>query len=235
MPFTLAHPAAILPFARTNLPTSALVTGAMAPDLFHFTGIPDTGFTHTFPGLILTIPIALTMAAIWHQYAQHAALAISTREFKKTKFPKLIPATAAAAAGITTHVVWDAFTHGHGFVVARIPMLRRQIWPDMPLFFFLQVAFSFIGAALLLHHLTKNSRTLPRKPPTKPLAAIVLTCTTAFAWIAATQATAARPDLAAEVAVVRGAVGATSGFATGLIICGLVLRRGSFRSVTQRP
>ncbi|CRK62213.1 conserved membrane-spanning protein [Alloactinosynnema sp. L-07] len=234
MPFTLAHPAAVLPFFRTRLPTSALVAGALAPDLLQFAGLSrlDTGFTHTIPGFILTIPLALILTAVWHHCAQEAALALSPRRFARAPLPKPIPAIAAAALGISTHLVWDAFTHSHGFVVERIPMFRRFVWPDMPLFFFLQVAFSFVGVGVLLVHVVRRCRRLPRKRPTLSVAAVVLIAAGVFAVIAAVDAMAvARPDLRAEVGFVRGAVGATSGFATGMIVCGLLLRRGSFRSV----
>ena len=35
MPFTLAHPAAVLPLCRRPLVASALVAGAVAPDLLY--------------------------------------------------------------------------------------------------------------------------------------------------------------------------------------------------------
>jgi len=43
MPFTLAHPAAVLPLFRGPLVPAALVVGAVAPDLPYFlraTGVP---------------------------------------------------------------------------------------------------------------------------------------------------------------------------------------------------
>ncbi|MEI5672079.1 MULTISPECIES: DUF4184 family protein [unclassified Nocardioides] len=36
MPFTLVHPAAVLPLVRTPLVPSALVLGSVAPDLPYF-------------------------------------------------------------------------------------------------------------------------------------------------------------------------------------------------------
>lgn len=56
---------------------------------------------------------------------------------------------ASAAVGILTHLVWDDFTHGHGYFVERVPLLRRHIWPDMPIFFFLQVTCGVVGLAMI--------------------------------------------------------------------------------------
>ncbi|HVK23906.1 MAG TPA: DUF4184 family protein [Actinokineospora sp.] len=234
MPFTVAHPAAVLPFLGTRLPASALVAGTLAPDFPHFVGLRglDNGFTHTIPGFEFTVPIALLMSVIWHTCAQDAALAISPREFARQPLPQPIPAIAGAIVGISSHLIWDAFTHGDGYFVERLPMLRRFVWPDMPLFFFLQVACSFIGVALLLAHVVHRYRRLPRKTPKLTVAAFVLVAAAVCAWIAAVDGMAdARPDLRVEIGFVRAAVGATSGFTTAMIILGLFLRRGRFRSV----
>ncbi|WP_217617334.1 DUF4184 family protein, partial [Cellulomonas sp. GbtcB1] len=40
MPFTLAHPAAVLPFARPPFVPAALGAGALAPDVPYFLPLP---------------------------------------------------------------------------------------------------------------------------------------------------------------------------------------------------
>ena len=40
MPITFAHPAAVLPLARTGLPLTALAIGSMVPDLPMFVRLP---------------------------------------------------------------------------------------------------------------------------------------------------------------------------------------------------
>ena len=52
MPFTLAHPAAVLPFARTKLVFSALIAGALAPDVGYFLTLyrPDAPRVIRSPG-----------------------------------------------------------------------------------------------------------------------------------------------------------------------------------------
>jgi hypothetical protein len=61
VPFTLAHPAAVLPLRRYRLPLSALVIGIMAPDFEYFLGLAQLGRSaHTFPGILtLSLPAAL--------------------------------------------------------------------------------------------------------------------------------------------------------------------------------
>ncbi|MEU4115258.1 DUF4184 family protein [Kitasatospora sp. NPDC028055] len=77
MPFTLSHPAAVLPLLRTPFSRAALVAGAVAPDLPYFlvaTGLPvsaqswyepfaNATTTHTLPGA-LTVGLPYTLA-LW--------------------------------------------------------------------------------------------------------------------------------------------------------------------------
>lgn len=51
MPFTLAHPAAVLPFWRSRLHFPALLLGSVAPDFGYFlAGRPVSGAGHTLWG-----------------------------------------------------------------------------------------------------------------------------------------------------------------------------------------
>src|SRR5581483_12465816 len=50
VPFTLAHPAAVLPLRRRGLVFSALVVGSMAPDFEYFFGLKRP-ISHTMPGI----------------------------------------------------------------------------------------------------------------------------------------------------------------------------------------
>jgi hypothetical protein len=89
MPFTLAHPAVVVPLARRWpdwLPLSALVMGALAPDLIFLCSLPyvppdrsettvaflglfpiDQQYGHAWPGLLrVSFPTALAMLALYH-------------------------------------------------------------------------------------------------------------------------------------------------------------------------
>lgn len=73
MPFTLAHPAAVLPLvrhgrARGKLVGSALVLGAMAPDVPYFAGAFALGDLAHAWAAVPTLDLAITvgLAGVWH-------------------------------------------------------------------------------------------------------------------------------------------------------------------------
>jgi len=77
VPFTLAHPVAVLPFARRPLVPAALVAGALAPDVPYFLPLPRSAgswyeplvnatTTHAWPGaLTVAVPTAAVLATLW--------------------------------------------------------------------------------------------------------------------------------------------------------------------------
>ena len=66
MPFTLSHPAVVLPFARWKLILSALVIGSMTPDFEYFIDIVtdhDVQIGHSISGIFLfCIPVGLLVS-----------------------------------------------------------------------------------------------------------------------------------------------------------------------------
>jgi len=65
LPFTLAHPAAVLPLRRTGLVFSALVVGSMAPDFPYFLSVSDAiRWGHSTRGVFLfCLPFGLLVRA----------------------------------------------------------------------------------------------------------------------------------------------------------------------------
>ena len=51
MPYPFAHPAAVLPLARFGVP-SALVIGALSPDLWYLLPLIDRAQTHALSGVL---------------------------------------------------------------------------------------------------------------------------------------------------------------------------------------
>ncbi|MFJ6770406.1 DUF4184 family protein [Kitasatospora sp. NPDC091257] len=144
MPFTLSHPAAVLPLMRRPFSRTALVAGAVAPDLPYFlvsTGLPvsaqswyepfaNATTTHGVSGVVsVTLPYALLLWALLRAARRPLAFLL----------PSSVPWAPSGAAGppvrragwivlsalvgIASHLVWDAFTHVDGFVVTRTPWL----------------------------------------------------------------------------------------------------------------
>lgn len=160
MPFTLSHPAAVLPLRiRTPaLPFTALVIGSMTPDAEYY--LPFEPFprrlTHAFSG-VLTVDLVLGLAVLVAvQLVLAAPLAAllprawgeRVRSWGRTGVPRSVAAAALTIAalvlGAATHVLWDAFTHINGQVVEHVPALRRQVG-RYPVFQWLQLLSSVFG------------------------------------------------------------------------------------------
>ena len=140
MPFTLAHPAAVLPLRGVwRLRMAPLIVGAMAPD------VPDylpgglgryVAVTHRFAHS-LTIDLLLG-------YLVLAALFVLQRPLTALLLPRaralclcaLAPfgrasewalAAPAIVLGIWSHLLWDSFTHPEGWMVQRIAALNAPL------------------------------------------------------------------------------------------------------------
>src|SRR5437879_5082045 len=106
MPFTfLAHQAAVLPLkiARPAWFCGwALVFGSMAPDFEYFArGEPWSTIGHTLAGqFTLCLPATLLLVLF----------------FRRAVTWRSVP---SALLGSGSHVLWDGFTHEHGFVAER--------------------------------------------------------------------------------------------------------------------
>jgi hypothetical protein len=117
-----------------------LVAGSLAPDLTYFLpervtrALPNC---HQLPGAITVAPIAafLSLAAacllngpltslLWGRHRSAVSSALGA--FGRTRADWLA-AIPAVALGITLHLVWDAFTHPHGWPVQHWPLLRVSL------------------------------------------------------------------------------------------------------------
>src|SRR5208282_3822629 len=122
MPFTLAHPAAALPFRKTGLVISAVVVGSMAPDFEYFLRLSPQGrYFHSLPGLIIyTLPVALAVLWLFHRSVKFAVLRLlpnrirmrlSCTEFSFGNSRRFALLVLSVSVGALTHVIWDSFTH----------------------------------------------------------------------------------------------------------------------------
>lgn len=121
MPFTLSHPALVLPLRRTGLPMAALVCGSMAPDLHMILpGVSDTA-THSWKGVAtIDLALALALTAAWVAVLGPTCRAAAPRWVLERLLPAprygwgtWALAVVAAVVGAATHVAWDTFTHAH--------------------------------------------------------------------------------------------------------------------------
>ncbi len=169
MPFTLSHPAAVLPLARRPLVASALVAGSVAPDVFWFVPrLPGIGLTktHEFASVLWLDPLlALVILAVFHGFLKRPLLALAPRSLAARvprhfswKRPGWI--ALSLVLGAATHVGWDAFTHESG----GFPFLRIPLVTGVDVGRLIQLVSTIAGAGVLARWLRNWYRTAPAAP-----------------------------------------------------------------------
>ncbi len=118
MPFTAIHPAATLPFfpfSRSRGWRTALVLGALTPDLIR--AFPGVGrqFSHSIPGVVLlAAPFAMLLTPIVSRWLVPRFARLpgceSLARTAPSSFPWLLTILGALIGG-GTHLIWDLFTH----------------------------------------------------------------------------------------------------------------------------
>jgi len=143
MPFTLAHPAAALPFRKTRLVLSAVIVGSMAPDFEYFLRLAPQGrYSHSLPGLFLrALPVALAVLWLFHRRARFAIVRLLPNcvqqrlvcsDFSFGNLRRFALLALSVMVGAFTHVLWDSFTHRRSWIVRHWPLLQREVvisWP----------------------------------------------------------------------------------------------------------
>ncbi|WP_299959980.1 DUF4184 family protein [uncultured Modestobacter sp.] len=166
MPFTLAHPAVVLPLLRTPLVPSALVAGALAPDLPYYVSLQWLGgdynltLTHELSSVLWLDPlIGAVLLATFQLLLKRPVLALlppsaagraapAARGFRWRRPAALGLIAVSLVIGAATHLVWDELTRAPG-----APWALR-----------LEVAFSVLGGAALLGWLVRWWRATPPQP-----------------------------------------------------------------------
>ncbi len=141
MPWTLSHPAILLPLRRFTprpLDFTALVIGSMTPDFGYYIGRFDLAtFAHTLPGsLIACLPVGMLLLLLFYLVCRPVCHALPSPHRQNLrplcpKFPNNLMQWAmiliSLLLGAWTHNFWDAFTHQHGWFVDRIPWLQQPV------------------------------------------------------------------------------------------------------------
>lgn len=190
MPFTISHAAIVVPFYNTSrqyLSATGLIIGSMVPDFLYFIFLnPYFNSGHLWWGIfVYDIPLALLLAYLYHNVIKPVLLPYLPnwaggrlqlfRSFNWNSYFRqhYIVVITSFIIGILTHFFLDAFTHGEGAFVTRIPFLQRDIQVlhhPMKMWYLMQYLSSVAGLLLLFYFflkipLVKNSRTVgpPRK------------------------------------------------------------------------
>ena len=162
MPNPIAHPAASIPFAKAGLVFSALVVGSISPDFGYLVPIATPFFMYTIPGLFLfDVPVGLVLLWLFHALAKWPLLSLlpislQRRLFKHAQgftfgpLKRFLLILLSLLVGSITHIVWDSFTHGHGWTVQHFPVFYIPIG-GMPLYTILQNGSTIIGIGILTY------------------------------------------------------------------------------------
>ena len=181
MPFTLAHPAIILPLTRIPkyFNPTALVIGSLAPDFEYFFRFEATStISHSILGiLVFNLPLVFLLSYIFHfvikkPFLQHLPSPFdkyyshySQTTFSLNSFKKSLVFIISAIIGSASHVLWDNFTHIHGYFVELIPSLQNEVMSGWQLYKLLQHGSTIIGLVMVsLFCLSKRRVTTNFKP-----------------------------------------------------------------------
>lgn len=165
MPFTPSHAVVALPFLRTPLVPGAIAVGAMAPDLPLFMrGTPlSYAVTHDPRWVALTALVALGLLLLWRCLLRPTAREL-TPEPVAVRLPEQWDAppsagwretfagswrggallAASLVIGVSSHILWDVFTHEGRFGSTVIPVLDAD-WGPVPGYTWLQHGSSVLG------------------------------------------------------------------------------------------
>jgi hypothetical protein len=142
VPFTLAHPAAILPLRHLRyLRTAPLIIGAIAPDLPSYGPMRYTGYllheTHRLRGSwSIDLPLGFAVLLLVFVLRRPLTVLLPARS-RGLCLQALAPyaqrplewllALPAILIGVWTHLLWDSLTHSDGWMVRRIEVLSRVV------------------------------------------------------------------------------------------------------------
>ena len=164
MPFTLSHPAILLPFLKNKkLSATALIIGSMSPDFEYFFRMKmQSEISHTFWGIFLIdFPLGFIVMFAFHEiikkpFIENAPLFFQKRlavlkdsnwiDYFKNNFLTVV---ISFFLGAVSHIFWDSMTHWDGYLVQRVSFLNLELF-SIPLYKIAQHLSSIIGLAYIL-------------------------------------------------------------------------------------
>ena len=143
MPFTFAHPAAILPLRRycpslLNFP--ALFIGSMTPDAgYYLHNWQWAMLGHSFVGsLTFDVPAGLAFLGVFYLCLRpisalvpppHRQIILSWLPSRKLPGAfQILVAICSIVLGSWTHIIWDGFTHTNGWCVRNLAALTPTVF-----------------------------------------------------------------------------------------------------------
>lgn len=164
MPFTFAHPLAVVPFLkRKYFSATGLLVGSIAPDFESFMRMRSSSeHSHTIGGLFyFDLPLGILIALFFHVVMKDVLLDNSPSFVRQRlvvlRYFDFIPYLRnnfliffySVLLGSVSHLLWDSFTHGGAFMPSLIPFINETIVPfrgaRYPMWYTLQHISSAIG------------------------------------------------------------------------------------------
>lgn len=181
MPFTISHPAVVLPLKQVfprYFSLTGLMAGAISPDLLYFL-ILDTayrGISHSWQGLFMfCLPAGIIFSFAFHKLFKYRAIlnlprpidlflsGLALKRFSVKGLRQWLILAYSVLIGALSHFLWDSFTHAEGEIARMIPFLLEKstiLGITRQNCTFLQHFSTFVGGILILIFLFK-SRLLP--------------------------------------------------------------------------
>lgn len=169
MPFTFSHPAIVLPLAylpRQWFSLTGLIIGSLTPDFEYFLRMNvKSNYSHTIEGLFwFDLPLGLLLAFLFHNIVRNS-LFDNLPTFLKLRFSAFrkfdwnghfkknwLVVIISILIGAASHILWDSFTHDHGYFVQTIPTLQNSVdflGGQIPIFKILQHSSTIIGGLVI--------------------------------------------------------------------------------------
>lgn len=174
MPFTFSHPAIVLPLyylPKRWFSLTGLVAGSLTPDFEYFIRMRvKSEYSHTIAGIFwFDLPLGIVLAFIFHQIVRNS-LFDNLPSFFRYRFSTFksfnwntyfkrnwLVVFFSVITGAASHILWDAFTHEHGYFVGLIPLLTNTIeiaQKSVPVFKIFQHASTLFGLLVIAYAIT---------------------------------------------------------------------------------
>lgn len=170
MPFTFSHPAIILPLRYLPVKwfsLTGLIIGSLTPDFEYFIRMRvQSIYSHTVIGIFwFDLPLAILLAFLFHNLVRDPLFFNLPKSFQSrilvfTEFDwnlyfrkNWIVVLISILIGIASHLLWDGFTHNHGYFTEQFSGLKNVFiiyGNEIPAWKIAQHFSSLIGAFFII-------------------------------------------------------------------------------------
>ncbi len=175
MPFTFSHPGIVLPLTflpRKWFSLTGLIIGSLTPDFEYFLRMRIKSlYSHSLDGLFwFDLPMGLLLAFLFHNIIRNELFDnlptilksrfVAFRQFDWNRYfsKNWLIVIISVLIGAISHILWDSFTHEHGYFVQAIPTLTNSLdflGIQVPIFKILQHSSTLIGGFVILFAIYK--------------------------------------------------------------------------------